>query len=210
VGQPVGDHELNKDAAEHAAIESHPTSLNHTNDEGEATKPSTNKSPSDQATTEALPEQGVRLAEWRRLFLAALRFDERLKLLVDFGLTDHDIATAIPNTKTRSVRRWRAEGAPSKRPGDRWAPIDDLCAIIGFFLADGSFDEESIVSWLRSRQMELGNRRPLEVIEEGDFDAVLAAAENSLRTSAATDEELLSLPRRADSHRIPARQRRSG
>jgi Protein of unknown function (DUF2384) len=83
---------------------------------------------------------------------------------------------------------------PSTRLAERWEPVDDLSAIVNYFLADGSYDEESIVSWLRSRQLELANRRPLDVLREGDFDAVLTAAETTLNTSIANEEELVPLP----------------
>jgi hypothetical protein len=90
---------------------------------------------------------------------------------------------------------------------ERWEPVDDLCAIISYFLADGSYDQESIVSWLRSRQLELDNQRPLDTLSGGDFHVVLQAAERTLTGSSAEEDEVIPLPRRANRKDIPARQR---
>lgn len=200
MGQPVGDHELNNGAALSNGIHEHQATHAQTLEKEEKKN--------ERITSSAVAERAERLGRWRRSFARARRFDERIKLLIAFGLTDHDVATAVPNAKTRSVRRWRTEAAPTKRIAGRWEPVDDLCAIISFFLADGSYDEESIVSWLRSRQLELGGkRRPLEAIREGHFDAVLEAAESALSSSVADEDELLPLPRKAKRDLIPARHR---
>jgi hypothetical protein len=184
VGQPAGDQLNNATAA-------HPQNIK-INDQ-------------ERKDTNRLRE----LATWRRLFLTARRLNERLALLDAFGLTDRDIAKAVPNATARSVRRWRTEagGVPTTRLAERWEPVDDLCAIIGYFLADGSYDEESVVSWLRSRQPELGNQRPLDTLSAGDFHAVLEAAERSVTSSSAEEDEVVPLPRRVNRKDIPTRER---
>lgn len=128
-----------------------------------------------QGTTVA-PELG-RLAEWQARFVAARGLGERLRLLVAFGLSDHDIAKTIPNAGERTVRRWRTDGPPTTRAAQRWEPIDDLCATVGYLLAYATYDEERIVAWLRSRNAVLDHQRPLDVLGEGRFEDVRAAAE---------------------------------
>jgi hypothetical protein len=145
-----------------------------------------------------------RLAEWQQRFVAARGLSERLRLLVAFGLSDHDIAKAVPNAGARSVRRWRTEGPPTTRAAQRWEPIDDLWATVGYLLANATYDEEGIVAWLRSRNAGLDDQRPLDVLGEGRFEDVRAAAERDVELVAVSDEELFSLPRRA-----PAGNRRA-
>jgi Protein of unknown function (DUF2384) len=103
-----------------------------------------------------------------------------LELLREFGLTDRDIARAVPRASARSIRRWRTEQPPRARLGERWAPIDDLCTVIGIFVSDASCDEDAIVAWLRSRQQALDHERPLDAIAQGEFDAVRWAAQQRL------------------------------
>lgn len=123
-----------------------------------------------------------RIADWRTRLHAAVRLEERLQLLAELGLTDNHISQAIPggSASARSVRRWRSEGVPRGRMAGRWEPIDDLCAIIGFLLSDGTYDEEGITAWLRTRHPELNQERPLSVLGTGNFAAVFAAAERTL------------------------------
>jgi hypothetical protein len=102
------------------------------------------------------------------------------------------------------VRRWRTDGAPRTRTAQRWEPIDDLCATVGYLLANATYDEEGIVSWLRSRNAGLDHHRPLDVLGEGRFEDVRAAAERDVELVAVADEELFSLSQRA-----PAGDRRA-
>jgi hypothetical protein len=128
-----------------------------------------------------------RLAEWQERFVAARGLAERLRLLVAFGLSDHDIAKAVPDAGARSVRRWRTDGAPRTRTAQRWEPIDDLCATVGYLLANATYDEEGIVSWLRSRNAGLDHHRPLDVLGEGRFEDVRAAAERDVEQATAVN-----------------------
>jgi Protein of unknown function (DUF2384) len=138
-----------------------------------------------------------RLAEWQERFVVARGLGERLRLLVAFGLSDHDIAKAVPDAGERSVRRWRTDGPPTTRAAQRWEPIDDLCATVGYLIANATLDEAGIVSWLRSRNAALDHQRPLDVLGEGRFEDVRAAAERDVELVAASDDELFSLPQKA-------------
>lgn len=124
-------------------------------------------------------QRDARIAEWRSRLLGAVRIEDRLRLLREIGLTDEDIARALPKGNARSVRRWRTEGVARVRMPGRWEPIDDLCVIVGFLLADGTYDEDGVVAWLRSRQIELDHARPLEALGAGAFVAVHEAAERT-------------------------------
>lgn len=125
----------------------------------------------------ATAERLERMDGWRSAFLTTRRLIDRLQLLHDFGLTDHDLASIIPDAKARAVRRWRLSGPPSTRASEIWFAVDDLYYTVSYFLADRSFDEEAILAWLRSRQAELFAQRPLEALRAGEFDKVRAAAE---------------------------------
>jgi len=150
--------------------------------------------PGRNAVEPPLRERLRRLAEWQERFVTVRGLGERLHLLVAFGLTDHDIAKVVPNAQPRSVRRWRAQGPPTTRVAERLEPIDDLCATIGFFLANATYDEEGIVGWLRSRNAALDHRRPLDALREGGFDAVREAAEREVELVAVRREDLLPAP----------------
>jgi hypothetical protein len=141
----------------------------------------------DDGSHDSYNERAARIALWRARLLGAVRLEERLQLLVELGLKDREIAQVIPNGKARSVRRWRLEGVTRGRLAARWAPVDDLCAIIGFLLSDGTYDEEGVVAWLRSRRPELNQARPLEALGQGHFSAVFAAAERRLGATTTSD-----------------------
>jgi len=94
-----------------------------------------------------------------------------VRLLVEIGLSDEDIATAVGVTE-RSVRRWRAgegERAPLLR---KWRAVDDLRTIVLILAEDGSLPLEGIVYWLRARNRRLDDRRPLDVLCLGEFENV--------------------------------------
>ena len=154
-----------------------------------------------------LRERLQRLQRWQRRFLSAEQIDKRLQLLVEFGLTDRDIAQAVPNAQARSIRRWRTERPPATRLAERWEPVDDLCTIVRYMVSDGSYDEQGVVAWLRSRQPELSNERPLDVLQRGDFDSVTAAAAQRLVSVRVEDHEQIAVPRRPSVTRVPARHR---
>lgn len=106
---------------------------------------------------------------------AAINPRRAVGLLSQTGLSDGDIAAAVGATD-RSVRRWRA-GDESVNPTRYWRGIDDLRAIVIFLREDGTLDDEGIGHWLRARNRELDDQRPLEVLRLGGFDRVRDAAE---------------------------------
>jgi hypothetical protein len=144
----------------------------------------THNEPPPDLQRDSYEERAARIAGWRARLLGAVRLEQRLQLLSALGLSDDEIARAIPDGNGRSVRRWRTEGVARGRIAARWQPIDDLCAIVGFLLSDGTYDEEGVAAWLRSRRPELGQMRPLDVLGAGDFTAVFEAAERTLGPTA--------------------------
>lgn len=100
-----------------------------------------------------------------------------LKDLAARGLTDAVIARGLARhgVSERTVRRWRTERAPLQ-PGGRWDAIDDVRAVADCLLACLP-DDESVVAWLRTRNVELGWERPIEALGAGRFDEVLALAQ---------------------------------
>jgi Protein of unknown function (DUF2384) len=201
VGQPDGDQLKNAPLGPHRNDAHTPPEPTHTPvKEAEDTKTTTQSASDARGVSAEVTERLNRLDDWRRRFLTARRLDERLRLLSAFGITDRDVAAVFPDNATpRTIRRWRTERVPETRLAERWAPVDDLCAIIGFFLADGSYDEASIISWLRSRQPELGTKRPLDMIREDAFDEVLEAAESALSSTTADESETLAMRKRTRS-----------
>jgi hypothetical protein len=95
-------------------------------------------------------------------------------LLALLGLTDGDIATAVGATD-RSVRRWRA-GDENRNSLRYWKQIDDLRAVVALLQEEGTLPDENIVHWLRARNRRLRDRRPLDLLADGHFDAVRDAA----------------------------------
>ncbi len=123
----------------------------------------------------------ARLEEWRRRLLAAVRVQQLLQTLNEFGFTDDDIRQALPkDVSLRSIRRWRTEQVPRTKATARWQELDDLRAIVGYLLSDGTYDEAGIIAWLRSRHRDLRLQRPLDLLREGRFEDVLDAAERAL------------------------------
>lgn len=115
-------------------------------------------------------------ATWRSR-LRSGNFSDRLDALAAFGLTDDDVARAVPSAGPRSIRRWRTEGPPRTRAGQRWWPIDDLCSMIAYLLAHATEDAAEIVAWLRSRNPGLGYDRPLDALAAGRYEDLRAAAD---------------------------------
>lgn len=122
-----------------------------------------------------------RIAGWLHRFQTTLDFRKTLELLHSFGFSDAEIAVALDATD-RSVRRWRSEPYSPTRPHPVKPRecLDDLRALVSFFLADGTLDEWDIVSWLLSRRRELDFKRPIELVAVGKFELVLKVAEQFL------------------------------
>lgn len=101
----------------------------------------------------------------------AVEPDEIIGALRKVGLTQRDIATAVHVTD-RTIHDW-AKAAVEVRSSnyDRLVDIRDVVLILR-----DSLTERGIKQWLRARNRMLGGRRPLEVLHDGDADAVRNAA----------------------------------
>jgi len=130
---------------------------------------------------DVLARRLTELNEWRRKLLAAVRIQQLLEVLSDLGFNERDFLKVMPGLSARSLRRWRREGPPASKAAVRWENVDDFRSIVGFFLADGTYDEDGIVAWCRSRQKDLGLERPLDVLGQSRFEDVLKAAERAVR-----------------------------
>jgi hypothetical protein len=94
------------------------------------------------------------------------------ELLGHFGLTEVDIATATA-TNPRSVRRWKLRTEPTRTTAQR---LDDLRNVIVLMRESGGMTDRAIVLWLRQRNRELEDHRPLEVLAHGLYSHVRNAA----------------------------------
>jgi hypothetical protein len=141
-----------------------------------------------------LEQRLERLSDWRTRLLAAVRAHDLLLLLHDFGFDDGDVAAAVPEVSERTVRRWRTEGPPTSKAAVRWRQLDDLRSIVGFLLAEGSYDEEGIVAWMRSRREGLGWDRPLDALGDQRFSEVLSEAERSVASRPRPEDDVVAPP----------------
>jgi hypothetical protein len=155
--------------------------------------------------TSELEQRLQRLSEWRTRLLAAVRPHDLLLLMHEFGLDDSDVAAAVPQVGERTVRRWRSEGTPTSKASARWRQLDDLRSIVGFLLAEGSYDEEGIVAWLRSRREGLGWERPLDALAAQRFSEVLAEAEASVASLPRPEDDVVAPPSLPSPEAIVAR-----
>jgi hypothetical protein len=94
------------------------------------------------------------------------------QLLGQFGLTDLDIAVAT-GTNPRSVRRWKNGTEPTRRTAER---LDDLRNVVVLMRENEGMTDRAIVLWLRQRNRELDDHRPLEVLAYGLYGHVRNAA----------------------------------
>jgi hypothetical protein len=94
------------------------------------------------------------------------------ELLGQFGLTEVDIATATA-TSPRSVRRWKLGTEPTRTTAER---LDDLRNVVVLMRESEGMTDRAIVLWLRQRNRELEDHRPLEVLAHGLYSHVRNAA----------------------------------
>jgi hypothetical protein len=138
-----------------------------------------------------LRERLSRMAGWQDRLLAA-RPEERTGLLLAFGLSAADIARVVPGLDTRSEPA-RGARVGSSSEHDR---LYELCALLGYAVANATYDEAAIVSWLRAGNTHLGDRCPLDVLRHGNLQAVRDAWELAVEIVAVDDADLFSLPGR--------------
>jgi putative toxin-antitoxin system antitoxin component (TIGR02293 family) len=89
------------------------------------------------------------------------------------GLVDTADVARVLNTTQRSVQRWSARDAnPRKESEER---LLELGVVLE--LAARALPEEGARLWLRTPIADLGWRKPLDVIKEGNFREVIDALE---------------------------------
>lgn len=142
---------------------------------------------------------------WRERFLEVHAVRGLLLLLRDFGIADRYLLQAMPGLSPRTLRRWRSDRDRSSPSAERRDQLDDVRAVIGFLLADGTYDREAIVAWLTTRQETLDLRRPIVVLGESKFEEVIAAAQRGLSPTrkAAVDSDQADAPYELDEQRHP-------
>jgi len=93
-----------------------------------------------------------------------------VRRLRDYGLTQSAIAKATGAT-VRSVRNWEATSAIRPRNDERLRDLREIVLILKETLT-----EKGVGQWLRARNRTLKGRRPIELLERGQFEAVRNAA----------------------------------
>lgn len=93
-----------------------------------------------------------------------------VRRLRDYGLTQSAIAKATGAT-VRSVRNWEATSAIRPRNDERLRELREIVLILKETLT-----EKGVGQWMRARNRTLKARRPIELLERGQFEAVRNAA----------------------------------
>jgi DNA-binding transcriptional regulator YiaG len=94
-----------------------------------------------------------------------------LEEVADSGITRTELSRAV-GAAERTVQTWAA--GTSKPTGARAERLLDVQLIVR--LLSETYTREGIRIWLSSRNRNLELRRPLDLLEEGDIDAVLEEA----------------------------------
>jgi transcriptional regulator with XRE-family HTH domain len=116
-----------------------------------------------------LPEASV--AVLAKLNGASTLSEQLHALSKDIGLRDRELMK-LTDVSRATLSRWRKEG-DAQRP----EPLDDIRVIAVLLIESGAMRPPSVAGWLRSRNRGLSWQRPLDVLKEGDFSLVIAAAE---------------------------------
>jgi hypothetical protein len=106
--------------------------------------------------SDARPRPAKRFEPLRR----AVTADEIVRALADIGLTDRDIARATG-----------ASGAGLPGYDERLRDLGGICLLLSDTLT-----ARGVRQWLNARNRLLENRRPVELIAEGETDRVRLAA----------------------------------
>jgi len=99
----------------------------------------------------------------------AVEPNEIVAALGRYGLTQRDIAAAA-HVSERTVYAWKREHG-GDRNYDRLAVVREVVLVLRDSLTD-----RGVGQWLRARNRLLQGRRPVEVLGEGDIEAVRRAA----------------------------------
>jgi uncharacterized protein (DUF2384 family) len=90
----------------------------------------------------------------------------------DGGLSSTDVAQVI-GVAERQVRNWAAgSNSPSGRNRDRLLELHYLVRLLR-----DVYTREGAEIWLHGRKRSLDGRRPIDLLEEGEYDVVLDAIE---------------------------------
>lgn len=114
---------------------------------------------------------GNALAVLERLGEASPLSDQLRAFGKDIGLRDRELM-GLAGVSRATLSRWRKEGE-----GERPPALDDLRVIAALLIRSGAIRPQSVAGWLRSRNKGLDWNRPIDVLRDGDFAAVLSAAE---------------------------------
>lgn len=95
-----------------------------------------------------------------------------LEEVTNSGITRTELSKAV-GAAERTVQTWAA--GTSKPTGLRAQRLLDVQMIVQ--LLSDTYTREGIRIWLNSRNRNLGLRRPIDLLEEGDIDAVLEEAD---------------------------------
>lgn len=87
-----------------------------------------------------------------------------------YGFTQADVARAV-GVSDRTVRNWSQEGSLRRRNEER---LHGLRQIV--LLLDDSLSHRGVGQWFRAHNRMLEGRRPLDVLGEGDTEAVRRVA----------------------------------
>ncbi len=100
----------------------------------------------------------------------AVEADEIVTALRGYGLTQADIAEAV-GVSDRSIRNWAHDAPLRRRHEER---LHALRAIV--LELDDSLTPRGVGQWFRAHNRALGGARALDLLADGDIDAVRQAA----------------------------------
>lgn len=100
----------------------------------------------------------------------AIEADEIVAALRSFGFTQHDVAVAV-GVSDRSVRNWSHETPLRRRNEERLQAFRQIVLLLS-----DSLSSRGVGQWFRAHNRTLDGRRPLDVLAEGDVEAVRRAA----------------------------------
>ena len=100
----------------------------------------------------------------------AIEADEIIAALRTYGFTQADIASAVGVTD-RAVRDWAHEKPLRRGNEERLQAVRQIVLLL-----DDSLSKRGVGQWFRAHNRLLDGRRPLDVLADGDYEAVRQAA----------------------------------
>lgn len=100
----------------------------------------------------------------------AIEASEIVGALQLYGFTQADVAAAA-GVSDRAVRDWLHEKPLRRRNEERLQALRQIVLLL-----DDSLTPRGVGQWFRAHNRGLGGRRPLDVLSDGDAEAVLQAA----------------------------------